>query len=216
MAVVAIGAAFAAILAAGTGPLAPIIAAAATPLTTRMAELAAAEWRRKTDVVAESALEYSGLDPEDFCDALGGDPALMALAQKILLAASLSGNDRKLRALGSLLGDAMATHRLEENGLLVDALADFEDSQARVLNVLAGVAPDDEDVRRLAGEPMTASDPSRWLLADVETKVPLASEFVLACVNTSAMRPAVHMSPRLARLGSPRDGRPMYRPWTCD
>ena len=109
MAVVAIGATFAAILAAGTGPLAPVIAAAATPLTTRMVELAAAEWRRKTDIVAESALEFAGLDAEDFCEALSGDPALMALAQKILFAASVSGNDRKLQALGSLLGDAMAT-----------------------------------------------------------------------------------------------------------
>jgi hypothetical protein len=183
----AISAVFAALLAGGTGPLAPFVAAAITPLTRRMVELIAAEWSRKSDVVADSALEYSGFDdPEDFCDALAEDPALIALAQKILLAASLSGNDRKLRALGSLLGDAVATHRLDENGLLVDALAAFEDSHARVLDVLAGVAPDDDETRRAAAAaaaPMAVTDPSRWLLAHVEAKVPIASEFVLACLN---------------------------------
>jgi len=65
MAVQAVGATFAALLAAPTGPLAPFVAAAATPLTTQMAQRITRESSRKSHVVEESALESSGLDPDD-------------------------------------------------------------------------------------------------------------------------------------------------------
>src|SRR6266567_3053164 len=75
----------------GHRSLAPVTAAAMTPLTTRMVELAAAEWRRKSSVVADSALRTSGVgDPEDFCRAPDGDPDMIALTQKILFAASVT------------------------------------------------------------------------------------------------------------------------------
>src|SRR6266496_5272183 len=86
MAVAALGQVFAAILGlAFGGPAAPVLMAALGPFTTRWMERAAAEWTRKTEVVADAALVASGLsDPEEFCEILYGDPELIALAQKII------------------------------------------------------------------------------------------------------------------------------------
>jgi hypothetical protein len=64
-----VSAALAAILALPGGPGAPVVAALTAPLLARMAERAAAEWGRKTSVVAETALSTAGIaDPEAFCD----------------------------------------------------------------------------------------------------------------------------------------------------
>ena len=83
------------------GPAAAAVAGAAlTPVTTRMVELAAAKWRRKSGLVAETAVAASGLGDEELCARLAGNPDLLALAQKILWAASMSGNEHKLRTLG--------------------------------------------------------------------------------------------------------------------
>lgn len=75
----------------GPGIAGAVASAALGPIGEQMMERVAAEWTRKSDVVAESALETAGLGPEEFCDILSGDPALIALAQKILWAASVSG-----------------------------------------------------------------------------------------------------------------------------
>src|SRR5215472_4800878 len=100
MAAVAVGGTLAVTLGAATGPLAPFTAAAILPLTTRMAELILGELSRKNGVVAAAALQASGLDPDEFCDILAGDPAKMGLAQKILWAASTTGSEGHLRILG--------------------------------------------------------------------------------------------------------------------
>src|SRR6266566_2805415 len=88
MAVAALGQVFAAILGlAFGGPAAPVLMAALGPFTTRWMERAAAEWTRKTEVVADAALVASGLsDPEE------------------------------LRTLGAFLGGAVASRgdRLDE------------------------------------------------------------------------------------------------------
>ena len=87
MAVSALGMGFAALLgcvALPAGPTAAAVAGAAlTPYTTRMVELAAAEWRRKNELVAETAVAASRLGDEEFCARLAVNPDLLALAQKI-------------------------------------------------------------------------------------------------------------------------------------
>ena len=187
MAVEAVGATFAVILAAGTGPLAPVVAAVATPLTRRMVQLVAAEWRRKSDVIADTALRASGLgDPEDFCSALVGDPDMIALTQKILWAASVSGDDRRLQALGTLLGRAAGRpggDRLDETQLLVSALADLEAPHLIVLDVIADPAPDDAQVRSHPGSELAESEPVGWLPEQVQEQVNLDPQFMLACLN---------------------------------
>ena len=103
---------FAACLGMATGPLAPITAVALKPFTRWMTQRIAAEWSRKSDVVAEEALRASGLDdPEDFCEKQTGDPEMIALTQKVLNAAQVTGNTRKLRGLGVLLGEAVRRGR---------------------------------------------------------------------------------------------------------
>ncbi len=97
--------AFAAILALPAGPIAPVIAGLTAPLIARVAVGVAAEWRRKTTVVADTAFSAGGFtDPEAFCDALTSDPGLIALTQKILFAAAVTGSDRKLRLLARCSG----------------------------------------------------------------------------------------------------------------
>ena len=175
MAVQAGGAVLAIFLASVTGPLAPFVAAAATPPTTRMAELMVGEWRRKARVVTESALGASGLDPEDLGEALTGDPGLIALTQKVFEAAAVSGNEQKLRGLGELLGRAAANpgDRLDEAQVLVAALADLEGPHLLVLDVLTQQAPGKWATGSLIG----------WTPMQVRARVSLDPEFVLACLN---------------------------------
>jgi hypothetical protein len=59
MTIAAIGATFSTILATSTCPLAPVVAAAATPLISRMAELVVAEWNRKSRAIAEMVVQAS-------------------------------------------------------------------------------------------------------------------------------------------------------------
>jgi hypothetical protein len=172
IAVEAGGLIFAAYLAAPAGPLAPFIAAAATPFTRRMAERIAAEWSRKSNMIADSALQASMLDtPEHLAEALTGDPSMIALTQKILFAASVTGNDHKLRAFGDLLGGAVRCHRdrPDEINLLIDALADLEDLHVMIMDVISAPPPDERP---------------GWLASQVQAEVKTEPDLVLACLNT--------------------------------
>jgi hypothetical protein len=174
MVVAAVGATFAVILAAGTGPLTPVVAAAITPLTTRMVQRINAEWRRKSDVIADTAVRASGLgDPAEFCEALTGSPEMIALAQKILWAASVTGNGRKLRAFGALLGTVVGRHGngLDETNLLIDALTDLEAPHVVVMDVIA--VPSGNPEGRVG-----------WLASEVQAEVTMEPDLVLASLNT--------------------------------
>jgi hypothetical protein len=167
-----VSAAFAAILALPAGPAAPVVAALTAPLVARMAERVAAEWRRKTSMVAETAMSTAGIaDPEAFCDALTSDPGMIALAQKILFAAAVTGNDRKLHALGAVLGRAAQGHRLDETNVLIDALAAIEEPHVIVMEVIASEAPETRP---------------GWLSQHVQEKVALEPDLVLAVLSTLA------------------------------
>jgi hypothetical protein len=172
MVVEAGGLLFAVFLGAGAGPVAGLfVTAAVTPLTRRMAEKIAAEWSRKSNVIAESALPACGLgNLEDFGDALTGDPDMIALTQKIFLAASATGNNRKLRTFGALLGGAIKRegHQLNEVNLLIDALEDLEDPHVAVMDVIAAPPPDERP---------------GWLPTQVQAEVGIEPDLVLACLN---------------------------------
>lgn len=175
MAVTVVASAFVAILASGTGPAAPVVTAIATPPAIRFAERVAAEWRRKSNVVAESALAAYRLNPEDFCEALTADPDMIALTQQVPWAASVSGSDQKLRALGDLLGRAAACpgDRLDETQVLVAALRDLEGPHLLILEVLTGPAPGKWENGSVIG----------WLPDQVSARVNLDPEFVPACLS---------------------------------
>ena len=184
---IALGTAFAALLTMPAGPAAPVLGALAAPLTIKMTTLIVAEWTRKTQVVAAAALEASGLgDPEEFCEALAGNADMIALTQKILWAASISGNDGKIRALGTLLGGAVAARgdKLDETNLLVNALAELEAPHAVILDIITASAPDDATQRALAGPDFPASQPIGWLVTQIEAEIDLDPAFILAAVNT--------------------------------
>ena len=175
MAVSAVGMGFAALLgcvALPAGAAAAAVAGAAlTPYTTRMVELAAAEWRRKSGLVAETAVAASGLGDEEFCARLAGNPDLLALAQKILWAASMSGNEHKLRTLGQLLGGAVKDRgdRLDEAQVLAAALADLEAPHMVVLDVHFGPAPPHE----LLYKADLPEESDWWIPSQVQANTPM-------------------------------------------
>jgi hypothetical protein len=195
-----LGAALAVILGAATGPLAPVTAAMATPLTTRMMELIFSEWGRKSNVVTAAAMQASGLGPDEFCGILADDPALMGLAQRILWAASISGHEHKLRVLGGLLGGAVASRgdKLDETGLIVAALADIDVPHTVVLEVLTRPTPDEDGQKRQtagalsggfsippprSGTDLMTWEPGAWLPEQIQNELPLPPGFVLACLS---------------------------------
>lgn len=113
-------------------------------LQTRVVVRLGTNCRAQSNVIATSALRTSGLgSPEDLAEALTSDSGMIALTQKILFAASVTGNDRKLRAFGNLLGGAVVRHarRLDETNLLVDALADLEDQHVVITDVISAPPP---------------------------------------------------------------------------
>lgn len=210
VAVETLGLTFAAILGLAAGPAAPLLTAALTPAATRLMEQVAAEWTRKGGIVAQAALSSSELnDPEEFCEILSGDPELIALVQKIVSAAAESGNGAKLRALGALLGGAVARRgdRVDETQLLTAALAAIETPHIVVLDLLMGPAPDDEKYREKAasaeaartregrpgnftipphrdsGEAMSGYEPSAWLPEQIQEESPMEPGFALACLS---------------------------------
>lgn len=109
-------------------------------------------------MVAETAVAASGLGDEEFCARLSGSQELLALAQKILWAASISGNEHELRTLGQLLGGAVKVRgdRLDEAQVLAAALADLEAPHVVVMDILRG--PSSGEVVRQARKPPPHED----------------------------------------------------------
>ena len=167
MAIAAIGQAFATFLGLAVGgPAGAVLGSALGPYGIRLIQLSAAEWGRKSEILAETALDASGVEsPEEFFDILSQNPALSALMQRILWAASMSGNDSKLRAFGSLLGGAVARRgdRLDETEMLSAVLADIEKPHVITLEILASDPPDAEDQSQEAGRPATRSSSQRGM-----------------------------------------------------
>lgn len=140
-----------------------------------MMERITREWRRKSQVVTETALGASGLGPDDLGEALTGDPEMIALTQKVLDAAAASGNEQKLRGLGDLLGRAAANpgDRLDETQVLVAALAELEAPHLLVLDVLTQQPPGQWVGGSLIG----------WTPTQVRERVSLDPQFVFPCLN---------------------------------
>jgi hypothetical protein len=177
MTVSAAGATLAVLLAAPAGPAAPFLAAAMTPLTTRLAQKVDEELRRKTTVIAETAVRTSGIyDPEEFCEALTSTPEMIGLTQKILFAATVTGNQTKLRALGAILGTAVGRrhNQLDETNLLIDALTDLEAPHVVVMNVIAEPA---------WAPPKYDNTKPGWLALEVQNEVAIEPDLVLAILS---------------------------------
>jgi hypothetical protein len=183
----AVGAVFATLLGLAVGgPLGALAGAGLTPYGIRWIQLATAEWNRKSQVIAENALDASGTeDPEEFFHILSEDPGLTALAHRILFAAYLSGNERKLRALGMLLGGAIARRgdRLDEATMLASVLGDIEEPQVVTLDILTGEPPDADEQREDAKQHGRVDSEPSWLGRQVESELPMNPELTLACLS---------------------------------
>lgn len=182
MATQAVGTAFAAFLGLAVGgPIGSIIGAGLTPYGIRWMEHAAAEWKRKSQIVAESAISASEIEnPDDILQTLSEDPALTALTQRILFAAYMSGNESRLRALGALLGKAITRRGdwIDEAHLLTSVLSEIEKPQVVTLDILNREPPDSDTQRREHPD----IEPS-WLIGQVRSQLPMNPELALACLN---------------------------------
>ena len=124
------------------------------------------------------------MSDDEFFERLVGTPGLTELAQKILWAAWMSGNEDKLRTLGQLLGGAIKDRgdRIDEAQVLAGALTDLEVPHVAVLDVLTGPAPEHEAMLAQVAGDMSAG---WWSSAQVEASINLEPRgVVLACLGT--------------------------------
>ncbi len=200
---VSLGGTLAAVFAAPTRGLAPYVAPMILPMTTSLAEHLLSELSRKNVVIVEAALQAAELDPEEFYGILTGDPAMMALTQQILSAASVTGNEDKLRILGALLGGVAASRgqTLDETAFIVAALRDIEEPHTVILDVLHRPAPDEAEQKLVTANTLSGAvkfhaertenelmawAPGAWLPEQVQDEVPLPAEFIPICLSVLA------------------------------
>ena len=131
--------AFAALVGYGVGDASgAVLANALGPLLARILRRALPEWRRNAEVALEAAADSAQLPPEEFLSVVENDPRLSALALRVLESVRFSANERKIRALGALLGGEVARRgeRVDEALLLADAVSQLEAPHVLVLEAM--------------------------------------------------------------------------------
>jgi hypothetical protein len=142
----------AALAAAGVG-LAPLaahdtvgaaFAALLTPIAASILQGAADEWNRirseRAARVLTHAAEYSGINVEELLRRIGHDPAKLALLSNSIEAASRTNLENKIRFLGRVLAEGTLSADdalIDEQALLVTAVADLEVPHLQVLKIIA-------------------------------------------------------------------------------
>jgi hypothetical protein len=181
------------------GPLAAAAGVAGVPYGVELVRHAQAELARKGNVIGDAALEASQMNADEFYEALLTRPELAALMEKIARAAAESGYEAKIRALGTLLGGAAARNGrpFNETTYLIDVLADIDEPDVRVLEILTNQPPDSDIANRpgqsLSGglaisserspdQPLTSA-PNSWLPSHVDQQLSMTSGLGLAALS---------------------------------
>jgi len=193
LAVQAVGATFAGLIGLVIGgPVGVLAGAALTPFGIQWIKLAAAEWTQNSNLIAKGAIEASGIeDADEFFQLMEEDPGLTALAQRILFAARMTSNQRKLRALGQLLGGVVAGRgdHLDEAELLAKIIGDIEEPQVVTLDILTREPDDAAEQRERERERVGEVDPEwepTWLLRQVQAELPMDPDLALPCLSDLA------------------------------
>lgn len=165
----------------GTGSVAELgVAVAGAVLTPPMSGLARAvakEWASNGAEVAHAAAAAAGLTHDKLMDTLADEDELHPLLRQVLEAAERTGDIRKLRTLGTVLGEAVTSRprRVDEAAIIVAALRDLEPAHVRVLELLQQPGPDET--------PNTEATQA-WLPQSVAQNLPeVMPSLVAACLN---------------------------------
>jgi hypothetical protein len=123
-------------------------------------------WRHPLQVM-EAAEAASGLTSPEVIEAVADDPELHPLARRLLRAAAETGNERKLRLLGTVLGEAVRNRpvAIDDAQVLTAIIAGMEVLHIRVLESFDGVAPfkiDDDGKQQ----------PGHWFPAQIAEQTP--------------------------------------------
>jgi hypothetical protein len=169
------------------GPIGAFVGAAGSGYAVDFAKKVQAEWTRKSTIVVQAAIEVAGQDPAIF-SALADNPRLTALGQRIAFAAYMSGSDKKLRALGRLLGGAIAARgdKLDEAELLASVFADIGDAEILALELIAGDPPNADDQRRNHQQAGTPFEGPFWSVEAVQERLPIEPGLAQACLSALA------------------------------
>jgi hypothetical protein len=116
-----------------------------TPAMEGWAERIRQEFQRRGQVITDSAALSSQLEPDEVIERLLTTDGLDPLVMRVLEAAGHTDSTRKLRILGTILGQAISNRapRTDEHLLIVATLDDLEPAHLRVLEVLehGGLSP---------------------------------------------------------------------------
>jgi hypothetical protein len=120
------------------------------------------ECQRRGHEITDSASVSSGLEPDEVVQRLLTTDELQPLVMRVLDAAARTDSTRKLRMLGTILGEAISNRPrpLDEDLLIVAALDDLEPAHLRVLEVL----------ERPVDDPQNPD--ARWWAGNLENAVP--------------------------------------------
>lgn len=136
------------------------------PLAKRVMAGLRAEWERNRSVALRAALEESGLSREDFVEAMEADTRLFSLTTRLLYAAGMNGHDATLKALGTVLGEAVrAPDSFEECEIILTSLADLNPTHVLTLRALAEDPPPNTSWSQAGLVEHSGLQPSRVALA---------------------------------------------------
>jgi hypothetical protein len=117
---------------------------ALTPAAINLMQSAANEWRRqgaqKVSQVLYSAAEHAEVDVEELLRKIGDNPILLNLLNETVQAAVRTNLENKIGLLGRALADGILSSDdalIDEQALIVAAVADLEAPHLQVLKVIA-------------------------------------------------------------------------------
>lgn len=143
----------------------PSVGPALAPFADRLAQPLVEEWQRNTSTALRAAERVSGMTREDLAEQLAQDRRLLPLVTRVLYQAGMTGSDKKLEALGAVLGCAMdQREQLDAAEMLLASLDRISGTHITVLELIGGEPPPDDS----ASEPRTG-----WSENDVCTQTAL-------------------------------------------
>lgn len=148
--------AFAALVGYGVGDASgAVLGNALGPLLVRMLQRALPEWRRKAEKTLGAAFDSSHVPPQEFLRIVESDPGLSALALRVLESVRFTANERKIKALGALLGGEIRRRgeTVDEATLLVDAISQLEAPHVMVLEAMEVFEKREHERRATVSDP---------------------------------------------------------------
>lgn len=192
--------------AAGKEMLDPLLTRLAARVLTRVAERVDGARLRKVAEVLHIGSERSGLDPDSLVDRVGRDDTGDLLLTETLEAAVRTAHEAKIAALGQVLANAASDGaRVDEERIVVAALAQLEAPHIQVLAVIAQLPP----IVVMQGQPVSRRG---WTRTSIGNHLPGHIDVldpVLAVLSSTGLVAQVDLGQQPASVLGPRPRGPM-------